>query len=88
MFNSDFQQIGDDFYSPTFGYPAQRIRNYDMELIEHVTLNGLGQSPYSKRVAPQKDWENRTMALSGSIGSHGESHANKKLRKYSRVFNW
>jgi len=88
MYNSDFHQIGEEFYSPTFGYPAKRIRNYDMELNEHVTLNGLGHSPYSKRVAPQKGWENRTMARSRSLGSHGESHANKKMRKYARVFGW
>ncbi len=88
MFNSDFHKIGEDFYSPTFGYPAQRIGSYDVELNEHSTLNGAGVDPYSKYVAPQKDWENKTRALSSSIGAHGESHCKKKQRKYNRVFGW
>ena len=34
--------ISVEYYSPAAGYPPQRMREYDLPLAEHQTLNGRG----------------------------------------------
>jgi len=43
---SDVDFISANFYSPDAGYPPARIENYDEELVQPVTLNGMGVAPY------------------------------------------
>lgn len=41
---SDIDFITTNYMSPDSGYPTQRISNYDEHLVQHQTLNGVGQS--------------------------------------------
>lgn len=83
MFNLDTYDIGEQFYSPSFGYPPQRIGSYDVEIQERMTLNGLAES---KTAAPQMDWEEGSQYLAGVIGSAGEPVQSKKNRRYGRAY--
>lgn len=40
----DIDFISTNFMSPDSGYPPQRIEQYDTEMAQHQTLNGVGQS--------------------------------------------
>lgn len=48
---SDLDLITTNYYSPDSGYPAQRISNYDEQLVQHQTLNGNGMS---KTATPER----------------------------------
>jgi len=39
---SDVDMVSVAYYSPAAGYPPQRIREYDLPLAQHQTLNGVG----------------------------------------------
>lgn len=83
MFNADVREIGEELYSPPFGYPKQRIGNYDDVLRGHITLTGI---PSSKPVAQQRDWGEESTYLRGLAGIVGESLTEKKRRRFQRVF--
>ena len=83
MFNNDVNEIGKELYSPSFGYPPQRIGGYDEILRGHITLTGV---PTSKPVAQQKDWFQGSLYLQGLVGSIGESHREKKARRFNEVY--
>jgi len=38
----DFEEVTENYLSPDSGYPQQRLKNYDVELAQHQTLNGVG----------------------------------------------
>lgn len=40
----DVDFVSVNYLSPDGGYPPQRISNYDEQLIQHQTLNGMGMS--------------------------------------------
>lgn len=46
---NDIDFISVKYLSPDSSYPPQRISNYDEQLVQHETLNGVG---ISRRAAP------------------------------------
>ena len=40
--DTDLETISSNYLSPDSGYPRQRISDYDLELVQHQTLNGVG----------------------------------------------
>lgn len=39
---TDLDFVSSEFLSPDAGYPPQRISNYDVQMAQHQTLNGIG----------------------------------------------
>ena len=95
MYNYDANEIGEELYSPTFGYPPQRIASYDVPLRGHITLTGLSgagvlapvHEQVSRAVGQQVEWQQESDYLQGLVGD-GESLEWKKERRYTRVFGY
>jgi len=50
---SDIDFVSAEFLSPDAGYPPQRIGNYNVQMAQHQTLNGvgLGQLPAQAKIS-------------------------------------
>lgn len=75
----DLDLISIAYLSPDAGYPPQRINEYNAELKQHTTLNGLAAGAtqrYEKSIAPSRRFMGRAYA--------GNRHQNTMTPRYAK----
>lgn len=76
----DIDFISIKYLSPDSGYPPQRISNYDEQLVQHQTLNGMG---VSRMAAPFL--RNAYLARMASVNARTRTGAPRETGGASRL---